>query len=137
MYVNRLVYSDDGSEQPGTAREEVGEDELKPGVVTLGEQVECLCESSQFGVHCFRRDVQDTAVSNSWEFLCVKPIVVREWVRNQKPTLLRNLQSETLGMDAECQMTRRFVTSSRPLSPEFPWVCRRKRQTCKKRLMIR
>ena len=89
-------------------------------MVTLGEQVECLSESSLFGVHRFCRDVQDTAVSNSWEFLCVKPIVVREWERNQKPTLLRNLQRETLGMDAECQMTRRFVTRSRPLSPEFP-----------------
>ena len=37
-----------------------------PCVVTFGEQVECLSESSQFGVHRFCRDVQHTAVSNSW-----------------------------------------------------------------------
>ena len=30
-------------------------------------------------------------------------------------------QRETLGMEAECQMTLRFVTRSRPRSPEFPW----------------
>ena len=65
MYVNRLVYSDDGSEQPGTAREEVGEDELKPGVVTLGEQVESLGDSPQLGVDSLGGDVQDTTVANS------------------------------------------------------------------------
>ena len=31
-------------------------------------------------------------------------------------------------MDAECQMTRRFVTRSRPLSPEFPWMDKFKRK---------
>ena len=42
--------------------------------------------------------------------------------------LQRDLQSETRGMDAECQMTRRFVTRSRPLSPEFPWMDKFKRE---------
>ena len=37
-----------------------------PCVVTFGEQVEGFGESTQFGVHCFCRDVQDTAISNSW-----------------------------------------------------------------------
>ena len=37
-----------------------------PCVVALGEQVESLSESAQFGVDRFCRDVQDTAVANSW-----------------------------------------------------------------------
>ena len=91
-------------------------------MVAFGEQVECLGESTQFGVHRFRCDVQHTAVPNSW------------WVSTVMFLLQRDLQSETLGMDAECQMTRRFVTRSLPLSPEFPWSYKlawwaRRRQT--------
>ena len=104
-------------------------------MVTLGEQVEGLGESSQFRVHRFCRDVQDTAVSNSWgNLLNVKTNHSKGLAKSGSPTnlnvlksklILRDLQSETLGMDAECQMTRRFVTRRRPLSPEFPWISRR------------
>ena len=35
-------------------------------MVALGEKVKSLGESAQFGVDRFCRDVQDTAVANSW-----------------------------------------------------------------------
>ena len=37
-----------------------------PRVIALGEQVKSLGESAQFGVDRFCRDVEDTAVANSW-----------------------------------------------------------------------
>ena len=40
--------------------------DCQPCVVALGEQVKSLSESAQFGVDGFCRDVQDTAVANSW-----------------------------------------------------------------------
>ena len=111
MYVNRLVYSDDGSEQPGTAREEVGEDELKPGVVTFGEQVESLGDSPQLGVDSLGGDVQDTTVANSWQENIKDNIFI-----------VSDSQRLTLCMVSECQMIRRLVTSILPLSPELPFV---------------
>ena len=60
-----LVNPDDRGEEPGAAWEEVGEDELEPGVVTLGEQVESLGDSPQLGVDSLGGDVEDTTVADS------------------------------------------------------------------------
>ena len=40
--------------------------DCQPCVVALSEKVKGLSESAQFGVDGFCRDVQDTAVANSW-----------------------------------------------------------------------
>lgn len=40
--------------------------DCQPCVVALGEKVKSLSESAQFGVDRFCRDVEDTAVANSW-----------------------------------------------------------------------
>lgn len=45
-HFNWLVNSHDRSEEPGGARNQVGEDELKACVVGLGEYVERLCQST-------------------------------------------------------------------------------------------
>ena len=60
-----LVNPNDRGEQSGTAWQQVGEDELEPGVVTLGEQVESLGDSPQLGVDSLGGDVEDTTVANS------------------------------------------------------------------------
>ena len=40
--------------------------DCQPCVVALSEEVKSLGESAQFGVDGFCRDVEDTAVANSW-----------------------------------------------------------------------
>ena len=59
-----LVNPDDRGEEPGAAWEEVGEDELEPGVVALGEEVEGLRHPPQLGVDSLGGDVEDTAVAH-------------------------------------------------------------------------
>ena len=85
-----LVDSYNRGEEPRTAGQQVGEDKLEPGVITLGhvaqystvqhstvqyitvpgvvalgQQVQRLRDPAQLGVDCLGRDVQDAAVAHS------------------------------------------------------------------------
>ena len=83
-------------------------------MVALGQQVQRLRDPAQLGVDSLGRDVQDAAVAHSCHTH-----------QNNNYLLLNMLVDShklTLCMVRECQMTRRLVTRSRPLSPEFPFV---------------
>ena len=62
-----LEHSDDRGEQSRVAGHEVGEDELEPGVVALGQDVEGLGQTTELGVDRLGRDVQYAVVADSWK----------------------------------------------------------------------
>ena len=61
-----LVHSNDGCEEPRVSWDQVGEDELKPRLVALGQDIERLGDSTQLGVDCLGGDVEDAIVADCY-----------------------------------------------------------------------
>ena len=64
MFSILLVNTDDWGEESRAPGKQVGEYELKSGVITLGQQIQRLRHPAQLGVDSLGCDVQDAAVSH-------------------------------------------------------------------------
>ena len=65
---NLLVNSNHGRKQPIGVRHEICENEFKTCTITLGQNIKCFSNASQFRVDRFRGNIEDSIIPNC----CIK-----------------------------------------------------------------